>query len=457
MNEREHADTLTRLAREYYVSGFAKGRSYYDKPGSIIASTEGNYAIDVLGNRLFDTESCASASYLGFGLPEVMDALKSELARIPSTTPLFVPTEPLLRLAEKLASLSPGDLKYSIFECNGTDATEGAIKIARQYWKACGKGGKYKVLHRVPGDYHGMSLGMSSASGHTFRRAPYEPLMGGFVSFNAPNCYRCPFEKTYPECRLLCARELERVIDFEDPDTIACVITECTNTGLGIVPPPEGYMEVIRDTCTRYGVLLVVDEIITGLAKSGAWFESEKRGIVPDILCIGKSISAGCGALAVTHMRDEIGQVIVETENMHHGFTYGGLAYLAAAGLAGLEYVEKHGLVERAREIGTITGTRLRSFAAQSAIVGDVRINGAIQGIELVRDKETKARFDDPRAVTSMVNEVGREHGVLLTCQFPHYGNTITMYLPLTSTNAELSMVCDAIEDAVKRVEKTYA
>jgi len=205
---KNHSDEphLRRLAQEFYLSGSARTGSYYEKPGAIIVSTEGNYATDISGNRLFDTETCASSFYLGFRLPEVMDALRDQITRVPSTTPLFVPTPPLLRLAEKLASLSPGDLKYSIFGSNGSDATEGAIKIARQYWKTLGKGGKYRVLHPVPGDYHGMTLAISSASGQTFRRSPYEPLMGGFVSFNAPNCYRCPYEKTYPECRLVCAR-----------------------------------------------------------------------------------------------------------------------------------------------------------------------------------------------------------------------------------------------------------
>ena len=455
--QQQDADALVRLAREYYVSGFGRGEEFYGKPGSIIASAEGHYAVDIFGNRLFDTETCASACYLGFGRPEVMDALKDEMARMPSTTPLFVPTGPLLRLGEKLASISPGDLKYSVFSANGTDATEGGIKIARQYWKALGKSGKYKVLHRVPGDYHGMSLAMVSASGHTFRRSPYEPLMTGFVSFNAPYCYRCPFEKSLPDCRLLCARELERVIQFEDPETISCVITENTNTGLGIVPPPPGYMQMIRDICTRSGVLLIADEIITGMAKSGEWFESEREGWVPDILCIGKAISAGCGALAVTHVSERVGRVLVECSNVHHGFTYGGLGYLAAAGLAGIAYVEQHDLLARAREIERVMGTKLRALAAHSRVVGDVRTTGTIQGVELVRDKSSKAKFADPKGVSAFIGAVGREHGVLLNCQFPHYGNIITMYLPLTITDAEIGLVYDSIEDAVARVEKAFS
>lgn len=449
-------ERLVGLAREYYVSGFGRGEDFYGRPGSIIESAQGHYAIDIFGNRLLDTETCASACYLGFGRPEVMSALKSEMERMPSTTPLFVPTAPLLELGEKLASISPGDLKYSVFSANGTDATEGGVKIARQYWKALGKSGKYKVLHRVPGDYHGMSLAMVSASGHTFRRAPYEPLMTGFIAFNAPYCYRCPFEKSLPDCRLLCARQLERVIQFEDPETISCVITENTNTGLGIVPPPPGYMQLIRDICTRYGVLLVVDEIITGVAKTGAWFESEKHGIVPDILCIGKAISAGCGALAVTHISEAVGRVLVENSNVHHGFTYGGLGYLAAAGLAGIAYVEKHGLLARARQMEQMLTERFKTLASQSRVVGDIRASGALQGIELVMDKSTKRKFPDPKAVAAFIGAVGREHGVLLNCQFPHYGNIITMYLPLTITDEELNLVYDSIEDAVSQVEKTF-
>ncbi|MFW6057138.1 MAG: aspartate aminotransferase family protein [Chloroflexota bacterium] len=450
------ANDLVGLAQRFYVSGFGRGEEFHAGKGAIIASADGNYATDIWGNRLFDTESCASACYLGFGLPTIMRAVRDEMDRIPSTTPLFVPTAPLLRLAEKIATLSPGDLTYSVFGTNGTDATEGAVKMARQYWKLMGKGGKYKILHRIPGDYHGMSLAMVSASGHTFRRAPYEPLMGGFVSFNAPNCYRCPYEKTYPDCALLCARELERTIRFEDPETIACVITENTNTGLGIVPPPPGYMETIRDTCTRYDILLIADEIITGIAKTGSWFESEKSGIVPDMLCIGKSISAGIGALALTHIREEIGRALVECSNVHHGFTFGGLSYLAAAGLAGLEYVETHDLLARARQIEQIMLGRLRPLAEQSTIIGDVRTSGALQGIELVKDKKTKDLFNNPREVAALITKVGQKHGVLLNCQFPHYGNIITMYLPLTSTDKELAMVCDAIEDAVQEVEKAY-
>ena len=120
-----------------------------------------------------------------------------------------------------------------------------------------------------------MSLSMASASGHIFRRVSFEPLMTGFVAFHAPNCYRCPYNLSYPECDLLCAQEFRKVVEFEDPSTVACLISESTNTGLGIIPPPPGYMRMIRDICDEYEILLILDEVITGIAKTGSWFECQ--------------------------------------------------------------------------------------------------------------------------------------------------------------------------------------
>ncbi len=450
------AQSLVDIARNYYLSGFGRGPEFYEMPGSIVASVDGHYGIDVFGNRFLDTEMTASASYLGFGRREVIDALVAEMGRVPSTTPLFVPTPPVLRLAEKLASLTPGNLKYSLFGVTGSDAIEGGIKAARQYWKLLGKGGKFKTLHRVPGDFHGSSLAMCSASGLKYRRAQYEPLMGGFVAFNSPYCYRCPYEASLPRCRLLCARELERVIQFEDPQTVACVITENTNTGLGVVTPPPGYMQMIRDICTRYEVLLIVDEVLTGVAKTGAWFESEKHGFVPDIMSVGKSITAGCGGLSITHVTEPIGEVLLESRNLHHPITFAGLGYLAAAGLAGIAYVEQHDLLARARHVEKFMMSRFSTLATQSQVIGDVRATGVLQGIEFVMDKESKRPFPDPKAVSSFVSAVGHEHGVLLNCLYSYYTNIIHLYLPLTITDAELALVYDTVEDVAERIEKRF-
>ena len=450
------ADKLVSIAKEYLWPAFARDASFFGGPVSIVSSGEGRHFTDIFGDRYLDTNSCGGAVPLGFNLPELMEAVVAQMKKIMNTTPsMFVPTEPLVLLAERIASLSPGNLKYTIFSSNGSDANEAALKIARHYWKIMGKGDKYKVIHRYPGDYHGMGLGTASASGHSFRRAPFEPLMTGFVTFHAPYCYRCPYRMTYPECGVYCAEEFRQVVEFEDPSTIACFIGEGTNTGLGIVPPPPGYMKKIRQICDEYEILMIVDEVITGFGKTGFWFECEKEGFVPDMIAMGKGISWGCGPLAGTHVKDNIAEVFTGKNTFQHGYTFGGMGYLAAAGLAGIEYVEKHNLLARVREIGEIMSRELGAIKDKSKVIGDVRVNGVLAGVEFVKNKKTKERFADRAAVAELVVKVGRENGVQLSCS-TWYGDTIILMVQLTMTDEELNMVFNAINKAAAAVEKRF-
>jgi len=405
---------------------------------------------------MLETNSCGAAASLGFNLPELVAAVSGQMKKIINTTPnLFAPTEPVVWLAEKLAAISPGSLKYTIFSSNGSDANETALKIARHYWKVMGKGTKYKVIHRYPGDYHGMSLSTSSASGHLFRRVPFEPLMAGFIAIHSPNCYRCPYNLTCPECDLLCAQELRKVVEFEDPSTIACFITESTNTGLGIIPPPPGYMKMVRDICDEYEILLIADEVITGFARTGFWFECEKHGIVPDMLAIGKNLSWGCGPLAGTHVKSEIAEAFTGKNTFQHGYTFGGMGYLAAAGLAGIKYVEEHNLLARASEIGDKMSRELGAIKDKSPVVGDVRVNGALVAVELVKDKATKEMFPDCAAVANLVTKVGRDNGVLFNCS-SWYGDVLWLLVALTMTDDELGIIFNAVDKVVAAVEKQF-
>ena len=451
----KEAERLVSIAKEYYWPAFGRDALSLGLPASIFESGKGSFCTDIFGNRLLDSEMTASASYLGFNLPEIMEAIADEMKRLTNQAPLLVTTPPAILLAEKIASISPGSLKYTIFGSNGTDANDAAVKIARQYWKIKGKGAKYKIIHRYPGDYHGMSLSMASASGHIFRRVSFEPLMTGFVAFHAPNCYRCPYNLSYPECDLLCAQEFRKVVEFEDPSTVACLISESTNTGLGIIPPPPGYMRMIRDICDEYEILLILDEVITGIAKTGSWFECQKYNIVPDIITMGKGISAGYGPLAATHVKSEIAELFTGENVLQHGYTFGGMGYLAAAGLAALNYVERHNLLARASEIGAKLSRELGVIKDKSPVVGDVRVNGALAAVELVRDKATKEIFSDRFGVAKLVSRVGRENGVLLM-PYTWYGDIIHLYLPLTISDEELSMVINAISKAVVEVEKRF-
>jgi len=450
------AQKLVEMAKEYIFPTFSRDASFFGKPASIIESGEGCHFTDIFGNRLLEPNSCGGAAPLGFNLPELVNAMIEQIKKINTTTPLFfAPTTPVPFLAKRIAEIGPEGMKYTIFGSNGTDANEAALKIARHYWKIKGKGGKYKVLHRFPGDYHGMSLSTLSASGHSFRRAPYEPLMAGFIAFHAPNCYRCPYDMTCPECGLYCAEEMRKVIEFENPSTIACFIGECTNTGWGMVLPPPGYMKRIREICVKYEILMIIDEVITGFGKTGYWFEVQKEGFVPDIMAMGKGIAWGCGPLSGTHVRNEIYEVFTGKDALEHGYTFGGMGYLAAAGLAGIEYVEKHNLLARVKEIGKIMERQLGALKDKSKVIGDVRINGVLAGVELVRNKKTKEMFPDRAGVANLIRKVGIESGVLLPCS-TWYGDVLLLMIQYTMTDDELAQLFKAIEKATAAVEKEF-
>ena len=451
----DDVEKLVATAKKYVWPTFARDASFFGRPASIIKSAEGRHFVDIFGNRLLEPNSSSGSSPLGYNLPELMKAVSEQMDRIINTTPLFAPTEPIVRLAEKIARISPGDLRYTIFSCNGTDANEAAVKIARHYWKIMGKAGKYKVFHRYPGDYHGTSLGMASASSHAVRRLAFEPLMAGFIAFHAPHCYRCPYNLTHPECALLCAEEFRKVVEFEDPSTIACLITESTNTGLGMVLPPPGYMTRIREICDQYEILMILDEVITGFGKTGVWFECEKYDVVPDILTMGKGIVWGCGPLAGTLAKGSITEVFTGADALRHGYTFGGLGYLAAASLAGINYVEEHNLLARVSQIGGIMSRELSAIKERSKVIGDVRVNGVLAGVEFVRNKDTKELFTDRAAVSDLIVKVGMENGVLLPCAHG-YGDILTLIVQMTMTDDELGMVFNAIEKAVTEVERQF-
>ena len=454
--KKSEAEELVATAKEYMWPAFARDSSYWGRPGSIVESAEGRHFVDIFGSRLLESNSCGGGASLGFNVPELMDAMINQMKKLCTTTPqFFSPAVPVPLLARKIAQIGPTGMKYTIFSSNGTDANEAALKIARQYWKIMGKATKYKTLHRYPGDYHGTSLGTTSASGHRFRRAGFEPLPEGFVAFPAPNCYRCPFGLEHPTCNTICAEELKRVIEFEGPSTIALFITECTNTGWGNVPPPPDYMKRVREICDEYQILMSVDEVITGFGKTGWWFESQKEGIVPDIIAMGKGIVWGCGPLAGTLVKNEVYDVFTGKNALEHGYTFGGMGYLAAAGLAGIELVEKRKLLDRVKEISRVMEKELNAIKDKSRVIGDVRVNGILGAVEYVKDTKTKEPFVDRAAVAATVRRVGSENGVFLACS-TWYGDVINLMLPYTITDDELAQVFVATEKATAAVEREH-
>src|SRR6266852_1911398 len=216
-----------------------------------------------------------------------LDALRRQLDTLHFSPPMHGTNPVAVQLANLLAELAPGDLSTVKFQCGGSEVTEAAIKLARQYHKLTGAAGKYKIVSRYL-SWHGSTLGSLSASGLKGRKTVNEPLAPGFLHVFPPTCYRCPFGKTYPDCGITCATLAGDVIDMEDPDTVAAVIVEPIGHTGGIIDPPTEYLPILREICDKHNMLLIFDESITGVGRTGNMFAAQTFGVVPDILCIGK-------------------------------------------------------------------------------------------------------------------------------------------------------------------------
>jgi adenosylmethionine-8-amino-7-oxononanoate aminotransferase len=265
-------------------------------------------------------------------------------------------------------------------------------------------------------------LGALSASGLKSRRTVNEPLAPGFIHVFPPTCYRCPFGKSHPECGITCATIVNDVIEMEDPDTVAAIIVEPIGHTGGIIDPPPEYLPILREVCDRHNILLIFDEIITGIGRTGHMFAAETFGVTPDVICTGKGMSGGFAPLSALICRGPIADTfwgpIEENPGFVEGHTFEGNPISCAAGIAVLTEILERDLCANARKQGERLRAGFQRLADKYGVIGDIRGKGLMQGIEFVRDRRTKERFAEPIGV-----KIGRralENGLL--CRFdPHW------------------------------------
>jgi adenosylmethionine-8-amino-7-oxononanoate aminotransferase len=393
----------------------------WSKHPLLMARADGVHYWDVNGKRYLDALSGIYVVSLGHNNRRVIEAIRKQLDVLHFSPPMHGSNPVAVRLATLLAELAPGDLSAVKFQCGGAEVTEAAIKLARQYHKLTGSPGKYKVISRYQ-SWHGSTLGALSASGLKSRKTVNEPMAPGFLHVFPPTCYRCPFGKQYDACGITCATLVNDVIEMEDPDTVAAVMVEPIGHTGGIIDPPEEYLPILRDICTRHNVLLIFDEIITGAGRTGHMFAAETFGVVPDVLCTGKGMSGGYVPLSAMICRRPIADAfwgpIEENPGFVEGHTFEGNPVSCAAGIAVLEEILERDLCGNARVQGERLRQGFRRLADKYGVIGDIRGKGLFQGIEFVRDPATKERFADPVGV-----KIGRralENGLL--CRFdPHW------------------------------------
>jgi adenosylmethionine-8-amino-7-oxononanoate aminotransferase len=417
----------------------------------VMARADGVCYWDVHGKRYLDALSGIYVAAVGHNNRRVIEAVRRQLDTLHFSPPMHGTNPLAIQLANVLAELAPGDLSTVKFQCGGAEVTEAAIKLARQYHKLTGVPGKYKIIGRYL-SWHGSTMGSLSASGLKSRKTVNEPLAPGFLHVFPPTCYRCPFGKRYSECGITCATLVGDAIEMEDPSTVAAVIVEPIGHTGGIIDPPEEYLPLLREICDRHQVLLIFDEIITGIGRTGRMFAAETFGVVPDILCIGKGLGGGYAPLSAMICRRPLADAfwgpISQNPGFVEGHTFEGNPISCAAGLAVLQEILEHDLCANARKQGERLRAGFERLAKKHGIIGDIRGKGLFQGIELVRNPATKEPFPAALALGTRVGKCALAKGLL--CRFdPHW---IAFGPPLISTAEQIEEMLAILDASLAEV-----
>ena len=397
-----------------------------------IARAEGIWIEDLDGRRYMDFHG-NSVHHIGYAHPRLVAAIKQQLDEL-SFSPRRFTNEVSVELAERLGKLAPADLKRVLFTTGGSDAVEVALKIARAAT------GRFKTLSFWDA-FHGAGFGASSVGGEaTFRSHIAGPLVPGAEHVAPFACYRCPYGHPGPEnCGLACANMVEYVLEREGD--IAAVIGE----PMRAVPqvPPPGFWQKVREACNRHGTLLILDEIPTGLGKTGKFFSFEHDQVEPDIVVMGKALGGGILPLAAVVAREDL-NVCGEFAIGH--YTHEKNPVTARAALTTLDIIEDEGLVGRAAELGTYAMNRLREFGRNSPIVGEVRGRGLMFGVEIVSDKAARTPAPD---LAERIYYKCLDQGLSFKISG---GCTLTLSPPLIITRDDLDRALTIVETAISEV-----
>jgi adenosylmethionine-8-amino-7-oxononanoate aminotransferase len=390
----DHAH-LQEAAKRHLWMHFTRMSSYADHDIPVMVRGEGPWVYDSRGRRYLDGLSGLFVVQAGHGRRELAEAAAQQAAEL-AYFPLWSYAHPCaIELSERLATLAPGDLNRVFFTTGGGEAVETAWKIARQFFRATGRPGRYKVLSRDIA-YHGTTMGALSITGLPAIKADYEPLVPGSVRVVNTNFYRAPVHGDDLEAfGRWAAVDIEQRILMEGPESVAAVFLEPVQNSGGCFPPPPGYFQAVRRICDRYGVLMVSDEVICAFGRLGAWFGAIRYDFQPDLITCAKGMTSGYSPLGAVLVSDRVMEPFLhDSTTLLHGFTFGGHPVSTAVALANLELFEKEDLV---------AGVAARTGAFRAVldglrdlpIVGDVRGEGYFFGIELVKDKATRETFDD--------------------------------------------------------------
>ena len=422
----------------------------------VVVQGDGWWVTDDRGRRIIDAFAglwCVSA---GHGRHEIIDAVRDQMETLEYFTTFHGQSHPrAIELAERLCGMFPPEyhLNHVMFSSGGSEANETNMKLVRLYRAVRGEDRRMTIVARHHA-YHGLTIATMTATGIMPMRWNFGPEAPGFAHISAPYCYKCEFGRTYPSCRLACADDLEALIEREGADTIAAFIAEPVIGAGGIIPAPADYFARVRDICDRHGILLILDEVVTGFGRTGTMFGFEHYGLRPDVVTLAKGITSGYLPLGASVISDEIYDTIRSRLPDHmpisHGFTYSGHPACCAAALANIDIIEREGLPANAAAIGAYLLDRLRDRFAGFASVGDIRGQGLMIGIELVADKKTKRGFSMPHAACARVEAEAWERGLYVRAMATE---VVGIAPPLTIDRTCADQIVEILAESIAAME----
>ena len=381
----------------------------------IASHGQGCYLFDTDGNKYLDASGGAAVSCLGHAHPTVIAALHAQLDSLTYAHTSFFTSEPAERLARRLVDQAPAGLDRVYLVSGGSEAVEAALKLARQYFTEIGQPQRRKIIARRQ-SYHGNTLGALAAGGNQWRRAQFDPLLIDTHHIAPCYAYRGQHaDETEWEYGQRMANELEqKIIELGAENVMAFIAEPVVGATAGAVPPVDGYFKRIRDICDQYGVLLILDEVMCGMGRTGTLYACDQDGIAPDILCIAKGLGAGYQPIGAALCSAKIYGAIEQGSGFfQHGHTYLGHPMAAAAANAVLDVFFDQGVLDQVTPLGQDLQSRLEQAFGQHPHVGDIRGRGLFRGIEFVSDRDTKTPFDPALGLAGKLKKTAQANGLL--------------------------------------------
>ncbi len=416
---------------------------------TVLTRGEGSRVWDQDGNVYIDGLAGLFAVNVGYGRQEIVAAMLGQLQQIAYVSPFSFPSLPMIDLAGKLAEITTtGPQSRSFFVNSGSEAVETALKIARAYQRRQGFADRSKVIARRVA-YHGTTMGALSVNGVTDVRNGFGALVPGARHVPVPYRYRCAYCAHANACAGTCADEIERLIEFEQPETIAAIIMEPVQNSGGVLIPPPGYFQRVRQICDHYGIVFIADEVICGFGRVGSWFATAEFQVQPDIITVAKGITSGYAPLGAAIVRKTIADAFIggEADKFMHGSTFGGHPVSCVAALANIAIIEQEHLLERARTMGAYMLRELQAALGDHPNVGEVRGIGMMMAVELVRDRSTRESLSEARLMNWLSDQL--KHRGLICRADDRLEPVIQLAPPLNIPQADADQIIAIVADVV--------